>query len=146
MTTIGRAMQPSERDEQVAFVSYLRFQYPDVLFFSVPNGARLASGRGPRANQIAAIRWRNLLAEGALPGVSDLIIYEPRGGYSAMFLEMKRADGGNGGSEKQSDFLLKVEQRGGFGVIADGCDDACKWADDYLNNKIVKPPANKLPS
>lgn len=127
-----------EHDEQVAVVEYMRFAYPDILFWSTPNGARLASGRGPQAKRLAAIRWNSLLAEGALPGVSDLIIYEQRGGYNAMFLEMKNDKGGDGGSDKQNEFLLKVEQRGGFGVIADGYEDAKTWLDSYLDNRIIK--------
>ena len=125
----------SEHDAQVAVVDYIHFAYPDVLFWSTPNGARLSSGKDRR---LAAIRWNVLLAEGALPGVSDLIIFEPRGGYSAMFLEMKREDGGDGGSDKQAKFLLKIEERGGYGVIADGFEDAKKWVDDYLTGKIKK--------
>jgi hypothetical protein len=126
-----------EHAEQVLVVDYIYKQYGnDILFFSVPNGARLASGRGRDAQRIAAIRMNKLKAEGLLPGVSDLIIFEPRGGYSAMFLEMKRADGGCGASESQLEFIAKVESRGGYGVVANGFDEAKIFIDDYLNGRI----------
>jgi hypothetical protein len=128
----------TEHDEQVAVVDYLHERYPNILFWSTPNGARLASGRGKQAGKLAAIRWFRLVAEGALPGVSDLIIFEPRGGYSAMFVEMKRDDGGDGGSENQLWFLRQIEERGGFGVIAEGYEDAKTWIDSYLSGRTIK--------
>jgi hypothetical protein len=125
----------SEHDEQVAVVDYLNSTYPAALFWSTPNGARLASGRD---NRLAAIRMNALKAEGLLPGVSDIIIFEPRGGYSAMFLELKRADGGSGASDNQLWFLRQVEQRGGFGVVANGFSEARGFIDDYLSGKCKK--------
>lgn len=123
----------SEHDEQVAVVEYLQRTYPDVLFWSTPNGARLASGKDHR---LAAIRMAMLKREGLLPGVSDLIIFEPRGKYSAMFLEMKRGDGGSGASENQMWFLREVEARGAFGAVADGFEAARELLDNYLNEKM----------
>jgi len=124
----------SEHDEQVLVVDYLHKAYPNVLFFSVPNGATLSSGD----RRLAAIRMNMLKKEGLLPGVSDIIIFEPRGGYSAMALEMKDVSGGNGASDNQLHFIREFEQRGGFGVIADGFDDAKQRLDDYLQGRIVK--------
>lgn len=124
----------SEHQEQVDVVDYLQMAHPDVLFWSTPNGARLASGKDKR---LAAIRMNALKAEGLLPGVSDLIIFEPRGGYSAMFLEMKKRDGG-AASENQEWFLREVEKRGGYGVVAHGFDEAKEVIDDYLNGRIMK--------
>lgn len=122
----------SEHQEQVDVVEYLQRVYPSVLFWSTPNGARLASGRDKR---LGAIRMNALKAEGLLPGVSDLIIFEPRGGYSAMFLEMKKRSGGSA-SENQMWFLREVEKRGGYGVIANGFDEARAFIDDYLCGKV----------
>lgn len=117
------AIYQSEHDEQVAVVEYLYFKYPKVLFWATPNGASL-SGRGRAMNK--------LKAEGFLPGVSDLIIFEPRGGYSALFLEMKRKDGGEV-SQNQRDFIIEIEKRGGYGAIANGADEAIEIIDTYFN-------------
>ncbi len=123
----------SEHDEQVAVVRYIQARYPDVLFWANPNGAHLAGSTRQRAAQM-----NKLKAEGLLPGVSDLTIFEPRGGYSALFLEMKRSDGGSGASENQLWFLREVERRGAFGAIANGYEEAREIIDDYLAGRITK--------
>ena len=116
----------SEHDEQVAVVEYLYNRYPSALFWATPNGARLSGGPSKRARQMNALK-----AEGFLPGVSDLIIFEPRGGYPCMFLEMKRKNGGVI-SENQIDFLAQVEKRGAFTAIAHGADEAIELIDTYM--------------
>lgn len=131
----------SEHEEQVLVVDYLHKAYPNVLFWSTPNGARLASGKDTR---LAAMRMNMLKKEGLLPGVSDLIIFEPRGGYSAMALEMKREDGGAGASENQLQFIREFEARGGYGVVADGFDEARIFIDDYLSGKLIADKIAKL--
>ena len=120
---------PDEHYEQVRVCNHLNEHYSEVLFWATPNGASL-SGRGKAMNK--------LKAEGFLPGVSDLIIFEPRGGYSCMFLEMKKTDGGNGASENQLWFIREVEKRGGFGIVCNGADEAKQAIDDYLNCRTVK--------
>ncbi len=117
----------TEHEEQVAVCNYLNTAYPDALFWSTPNGASL-SGRGRAMNK--------LKNEGFLPGVSDLVIFEPRGKYSCLFIEMKKADGGNGASENQTWFIRQVEQRGAFGAVCYGFDEAKQIIDDYLAERI----------
>lgn len=117
----------SEHEEQVLVVEMLHQAYPDVLFWSTPNGAHLAGSIKQRSASM-----NKLKSEGFLPGVSDIIIFEPRGMYSAMFLEMKRAEGGVL-SENQEWFLAQVEQRGGYGVVANGYDEAKLLIDEYLS-------------
>ena len=124
-----RAPVADEHYEQVRVCNHLNEYYSDVLFWATPNGASL-SGRGKAMNK--------LKAEGFLPGVSDLIIFEPRGGYSCLFLEMKKADGGNGASENQLWFIREVEKRGGFGIVCNGADEAKQAIDDYLNGRTVR--------
>jgi len=124
-----RAPVATEHAEQVAVCNYLDLQYPDALYWATPNGASL-SGRGRAMNK--------LKGEGFLPGVSDRIIFEPRGNYSCMFLEMKRVDGGSGASENQLWFICEVEKRGAFGIVCNGADEAKQAIDDYLNGRTVK--------
>ena len=118
-----------EQNEQAAVCRYLQTVYPDVLFWSTPNGSYLAGNTGQRAAQI-----NKLKRTGLLPGVSDLIIFEPRGQHSAMFLEMKRNKGGKV-SENQEWFLSQVEQRKGFGAVANGFDEARQLIDTYLSGE-----------
>jgi hypothetical protein len=119
----------SEHDEQVEVVNYLYLQYHDALFWATPNGASL-SGRGRAMNK--------LKGEGFLPGVSDLIIFEPRGGYSCLFIEMKKANGGSGASENQTWFIREVEKRGALGAVCNGFEEAQTIIDDYMNGRIIK--------
>lgn len=122
----------SEHEEQSAVVEYLQTCYPDTLFWANINGAHLAGNIGRRSAQM-----NKLKGEGLLPGVSDLIIFEPRGGWSCMFLEMKRSRGGVL-SENQAWFLAQVEQRGAYTVVAEGANEAILFIDDYLNGRIIK--------
>ena len=126
-----RAAQPTEHAEQVAVCEYLDRVYPQVLYWATPNGASL-TGRGRAMNK--------LKGEGFLPGVSDLIIFEPMSGYSCMFLEMKRAGGGNGASDNQMWFLREVEKRGAFGIVCNGFEEARAVLDDYFAGKLHNKP------
>jgi len=121
----------SEHDEQMLVVDYLHRAYPDVLFWSTPNGAMLGGGK------IGAIRMNALKATGLLPGVSDLIIFEPRGGYSAMALELKDVKGGSGASDNQLHFIREWEKRGGYGVVANGFAEAREILDSYLQGLVI---------
>lgn len=122
----------NEHAEQVAVVEWLHITQPNVLFWATPNGVFLAGGPKRRA---AAMN--KLKGEGFLPGVSDLIIFEPRGGYSCLFLEMKRIKGGVV-SENQQWFLREIEQRGAIGFVAEGADEAIEILTDYLGGKYVR--------
>ena len=116
----------TEHTEQAAFCQWMDIQYPDVLYFSIPNGGWLAGNAGQRAGQM-----NKLKAEGLLPGTSDLLIAEPRGKWHGMFLEMKQRGGKL--SENQEWFLAEAEKRGYFTAVAfNGFDDAQALVDDYL--------------
>ena len=116
----------SEHDEQVAVVEYIYRRYPTALFWATPNGARLSGSASKRARQMNALK-----AEGLLPGVADLIIFEPRGGFSCMMLEMKRKRGGVV-SDNQFDFLAQAEARGAFTAVANGAEEAIALIDEYM--------------
>ena len=122
----------TEHAEQVAVCDWLSLQYPQVLYWANPNGAHLSGSIGQRSAQI-----NKLKAEGFLPGVADLTIFEPRGGYSCLFVEMKRADGGSGASENQSEFLREIEKRGACGAVCNGADEAITVIGDYLDGRML---------
>ena len=85
-----------ESGDQQACVRWFRLAYPDYLCFSVPNG-------GSRNAMEAA----NLKKEGALSGVSDLIVVAHR---AVLFIEMKH--GKNKQSPSQIKFQKDVERLG----------------------------------
>lgn len=121
-----------EHAEQVAVVDWLHMTHPQVLFWSTENGAHLAGGVRRRAATMNKMKSRGLL-----PGVADLCIFEPRGGYSCLFLEMKRKHGGVV-SENQQWFLREIEQRGAIGFVAEGAEEAIDILTDYLGGKYVR--------
>jgi len=116
----------TEHAEQAAFCDWMNVQYPDVLYFSIPNGGWLAGDAGQRAGQM-----NKLKGEGLLPGVADLFIAEPRGEFKGMFVEMKQRGGKL--SDNQKWFLAEAEKRGYFTAVAmNGFDDAQNITEWYL--------------
>lgn len=98
---------PFEHHEQVAFVSWFRFQYPKVLIHSTPNGASLSGTKALRAAQMARLK-----AEGLVPGMPDLHVPEWR-----LWIEMKRADGGRLSKEQ----IACIEYLRGIGHVVIVC-------------------------
>lgn len=90
-----------ESNMQKGCVEWFRLQYKTTSFvlFAVPNGSHLA---GDKKQQI--IQRGILKAEGALKGVSDLIMIIPSGTY---YLEAKTATGVQ--SPEQKEFEQKVK-------------------------------------
>ena len=119
----------TEHDEQAAVCSWLDITYPDVLYWANPNGAWLAGNASKRAAQM-----NKLKAEGLLPGVSDLTVFEPRPPYSCLFLEMKTRSGRP--TDNQLWFLRQVEARGAFGAVAYGFEEAKEIIEKYLEGKM----------
>ena len=70
----------AEENLQIAVCNYLRAQYPKVLFNSDLSGIKLTMGQAVKAKKLRSSK-----------GFPDLVIYEPRGNYHALFLELKRA-------------------------------------------------------
>ena len=120
----------SEHDEQKALCDWLNIAHPEVMYWANPNGAFLHGNTGQRVGQV-----NKLKSEGMLPGVSDLTIAEPRGGWHACFVEMKTTTGTV--SENQQWFLAEVEKRGYYTIVGYGWEDASNKLQDYLTGKCV---------
>ena len=84
-------MRDVEHRLQVACVRWMRFQYPNVLIFAIPNGGQ--------RNVIVA---KKLKDEGVLAGVADLfVMYANKYGYNGLFIEMKTKTGRQTESQKE---------------------------------------------
>lgn len=70
-----------EDDAHAAICQYIKLIYPDVIFTSDASGLRLNMGLRSRFARLKSEK-----------GIPDLLIFEPRGGYYGLFLEIKRAD------------------------------------------------------
>ena len=81
----SRKAAATEHDLQVGCVRWFRYEFTAFapLLFAIPNGGR--------RDYVAAAK---LKAEGVVPGVPDLLLAVPRGGYHALWIEMKNGKAG----------------------------------------------------
>lgn len=112
----------SEHLEQVSLVQWLRWTYPEILFFAVPNG-------GLRDKKVA-VRMKN---EGALAGVPDLFFPEPHRHWHGLFIEMKRRDKARTETKAQKEFRQKAQSRGYRCEVCAGADEAKKVVKEYFD-------------
>lgn len=115
---------PTEAEEQTALFNWAEFaqaQYPELaLLHHIPNG-------GSR-HKIEAAR---LKAQGVKPGVPDICLPVPRGGYHGLYIELKRQHRGKISNE-QKIWLTALSGQGYKCLVCFGCDDAKKEIIKYL--------------
>lgn len=122
----GEILRRSPRDLehrlQCACVRWFRLAYPQHHhnLFAVPNG-------GYRTPATAA----KIKAEGALPGVSDLILLIARGGYHGLLIELKTDKGRQ--SEAQREWQRLIEADGYKYVVVRSIEEFIEVVTDYLN-------------
>ncbi len=146
---------PSEAAEQITLMDWAKVtkfefyhhdgrSYEDrfisEFLFAIPNG-------GSR-NVLEAKR---LKMQGVMPGVCDLEFMVPCGGYTGMFLEMKRNSKKATVSSLQDDFILKAKACGRHCVVGYGFEQAKEAILSYLEIGIIyriedKKYANKSTS
>ena len=104
-------MKFGESKLQTNLVNWFRLAYPEYagVFFSVPTG-------GKRSVITAAILKR----EGALAGVSDLLLLVARNGYHGLCIEVKFEKGKQSDSQKL--FQKNVEEQGFLYVVVNELD------------------------
>ena len=114
-------MKTLESDLQKACVYWFRMQYPKLrsLLFSVPNGGY---------RNIATAR--NMVAEGVVRGVADLLFLYPSQGYHGLCIEMKTDKGRQ--SEYQKQWQKEVESVCYKYVVCRSFDDFKEIVTDYL--------------
>lgn len=121
-----------EKDTHGAVCDYIRLKYPHALFNTDLSGIRLTMGQ--------AVAVKRLRSSRAFP---DLVIYEPRGCYHGLFIELKRdgekifkRDGSlisNIHLEEQQAMLILLGERGYMADFAVGFDQARKIIDWYMS-------------
>jgi hypothetical protein len=67
----------NEKDLQINICRWLKLQYPEVIFTSESSGLRLTIGQA-----------RSLAKQRSGKGLPDLMIFEPRGDYHGLFIEL----------------------------------------------------------
>ena len=71
-----------------------------------------------------------MVATGYKSGFPDLFIYEPKGEYSGLAIELKVK--GNYASPNQKKVLSILSERGYLSELCTGFDDAIKVIDEYM--------------
>lgn len=126
-----KATTMSEKTLHRAVCDYIKYQYPGILFNSDMSGAmRLTIGQ---AVQIKALRSNR--------GYPDIVIYEPRGIYHGLFIELKK-DGeklykknGECATEhilEQAACIARLNAKGYKACFAIGANSAIEIIDQYL--------------
>lgn len=133
----------SEAKIQHICVTWFRMTFPQVgkLLFAVPNGG----WRGARAGA-------QMVYEGQVKGVADLILLFPKGGKSSLCIEMKvpKRKGSSAGtqSSEQKQWQSLVENYGSIYVVCHGLVEFVKAVCTYLRtnpNPYIKDVLNKYP-
>ena len=121
---MGTDWQPSEEQEQETvfeWVMLMSKQFPELdLLFHVPNGGLRTKSE--------AVRFKRA---GVKPGVPDLILPVPRGGFHGLFIEMKRRRGGRV-SEEQQAWIDALRGQMYRAEVAHGAEEACDLIMEYL--------------
>jgi hypothetical protein len=133
MKNFNLKLRPEEL-EQKAVIDYLNIKYPNILKTISPEGMRLTIFQG--------IKYKML---GYTEGTPDILIFEPRGNWHGLFIEMKAPErkyiNSNGKlkkaragklSQNQKLFIQKALERGYKAVCCIGANEAYKVIDNYL--------------
>lgn len=126
----------SEHGEQCQIFEWKKLaqnMYPELRFlFSVPNGAKLPYRRGTRGGKIISIspERARLLAEGILPGVSDMFLPVAKNGKHGLFIELKYST--NKPTLEQENFLNGMAENGYATAVCWSAESAIKVISTYL--------------
>lgn len=115
---------PTEAQEQKALFEWAarsRCKYPALdMMYAIPNG-------GSR-NLIEA---RHLKEQGVKRGVPDICLPVPNALYTALYIELKRPDGGRV-SDAQRGWIAALNRAGNRAVVCRGWDEARREIERYL--------------
>jgi hypothetical protein len=112
----------SEANQQEIVIKYLRLAYPDALY--------CASAGGMWTSDSQRIK---MARTGYVKGFPDLFIYEPRGEFHGLAIEMKKVKGSKIEPE-QVQWQEQLRNRGYASYICKGNEEAIKVIDEYFNS------------
>jgi hypothetical protein len=117
----NRHGEGSEWDIQKQFAEYIDTKHPNVLWCASAGGTRTSMNEAKR-----------LKAAGYKRGFPDVFVYEPRGAFHGLAIELKKDKGGRV-SQHQKEWLKSLEMRGYKATVAKGFDEAVRVLELYLN-------------
>lgn len=122
---------PTEHQEQVMLFAWSA-HIPDLrLMHAIPNG-------GKRDIRTAAM----LKAEGVKPGVPDIFLPVPRGGYHGLYIELKRRKGGTVTKEQEA-WIKALCEKGYQCAVCHGWEAARDEILDYIKARETKGGCNE---
>jgi hypothetical protein len=128
---IKRSHTKREESVQIQVANYIKARYPDVIFTSDSSGVRLNMGQAKVLKAMRAMDCK----------IPDMLIFEPRGPYKGLFLELKRegekvfkADGTpySGHLFEQWKTLERLKSKGYQACFAIGFEHAKTIIDQYM--------------
>lgn len=124
MAERSRNAAPTEAQEQEAlfrWAAYSRVKYPELaLIYHIANEGKRSGLTGYR-----------LKLQGLQPGVPDICLPVPSGRFTALYIELKRRNGGRV-SEAQRGWISALNRVGCRAVVCHGWDDAREEIERYL--------------
>lgn len=115
----GRKNRSPEHDIQVALTRYLEAHPQSPLFSATVGGVRLAMHTAKKMKQAGYKR-----------GIPDLLIFEPRGMYSGLAIEVKTEKGRP--STYQKDWIKRLNSNGWRAEICYGLAACMQVIDEYF--------------
>ena len=111
----------SESQIQHDCIQWFRLQYPSLalMLFAIPNGGKRDAKTGARMKY-----------EGAISGVSDLILLVPKKGYASLCIEMKKPGGKQ--SEHQRKWQREAEKYRSKYAVCHSLQDFMNEVNSYL--------------
>ena len=119
------AVKPKEQNIQSSLVRWMKSQYPKMLL--------TASAGGLHTSKTQAIKMKHA---GYTKGCPDMMIFEPRGGYFGLFIELKRP--GNKATPEQILFIENLRLRNYHALVCTGLDEAMESISKYMALDVTK--------
>lgn len=115
------ATESAEQQALFRWAAYSQARYPELRWmFHIPN-------EGKRS----MIRGAQMRMEGMKKGVPDVCLPVARGGYGALFIEMKRTRGGRL-TQEQAQWAEGLREMGNRVERCNGWEEAVRVIEDYL--------------
>jgi hypothetical protein len=115
----------SEDKLQSAVVKYIQYKYPNVKYCSSIAGVYISS----------ATQRRKVVRNGYVRGKNDLDIFEARGGYFGLMLELKEKASP---TKEQKEWIEAMNERGYAAFITRGLDETIDVINEYLSKERTR--------
>jgi hypothetical protein len=117
-----------ERNEQIAFITWLRMKYPEAITIISP----IVKYGGTLKQRL--IQGHIQKRMGYIAGTPDIFIPCARGGFNGLFIELK-AKGGYL-SEDQASMAKRLNKHGFCAICCHGFEEAIEKAEKYMKGSL----------